>query len=171
MLQSWYNRVGLTSLQANISSAVTPRLAQQTQPNVHEQPQRPANPPLSSQNNASLGVCDGFNTNNTNGMARANAVHQSFHNSIQETEGSVLHGEEPTREAAENGPSKSSDSAPPHTSSVTSMGSERYQAGNLIEIDERVYHRQLRQSLDGSQSNGKCSAIKSLTLCLQLSYE
>ena len=80
-----------------------------------------------------------------------NTVNQTFHNSRQETQGSVLHGEEPIREDVENGPSRSSNPAPSHMSSITSMGSESHQgrdhiyqgnieARNLIKISKQGYY-------------------------------
>ena len=183
MFQSCYHRGVLTSLQVNVSSAVAPLPAQQTQSDAHEQSPRPPSSPLSSQNTVCLGVCDGFNRDNiddTNGRANGNAVPRSFNSSIQETQGSVLHREEPITEEWGNGLSQSSDPVSLRTNFSTPTGPKRHQghvyqgnmeANNLMGTNEQGQSHQLRSSLDGGQLNRMCTALRSLTLRLQISYE
>lgn len=99
---------------------------------------------------------------------------------MQETQGSVLHREEPITEEWGNGLSQSSDPVPLCTSFSTPTGPKRHQGhvyqGNmeaniLMGTNEQGQSHQLRSSLDGGQLTGMCTALRSLTLRLQISYE
>ena len=158
----------LTTLQAVVFSEITPS-TQQDQSLIQQQSERTSNTPL-SENNVSLGISDSSDTNDTSGRAIGNATHQRSNDSMQETQGSILHDEEPIREDVENGPSDNSNTMP----SSFPMDPERHQgqehiyqynmeANNLMGTDEQGQSLQMR--LDGGQ-NGMCAALNKLDIAL-----
>ena len=121
--------------------------------------------PLHPSGYNSSGGYNGTNTNSRSGMAMCSTAHQSFKNSVEQTQESISRGEEPISECEENGPSESSNAVPSRISFSAPTGEGRHRT------DEQGHPHQLGPSLEGGQSKGMCSAFRSLTLRLRISHE